>query len=90
MTRQEIIQEIKANNYFIIQELVCKHTFQRFGERSWQFLDTKLLHTLLVIRMESNMPMYINNWDAGGDLSQLGLRLTICQLYNDKVRFNEF
>ena len=50
MTRSEIIQEIKANKYFIIQELVCKHTFDRFGEKAWQFLDTELLHTLLVIR----------------------------------------
>lgn len=89
MTRQEIIQEIKANNYFIIQELVCKHTFQRFGERAWQFLDTELLHTLLVIRKAINKPMYINNWDAGGPLSQRGLRCNICQLSKDKTKVND-
>lgn len=88
MTRSEIIQEIKANKYFIIQELVCKHTYMQFGERAWQFLDTELLHTLLVIRKAINKPIYINNWDSGGPLSQRGLRCNICQLVKDKTKAN--
>ena len=88
MTRQEIIQEIKANKYFIVQELVCKHTYMKFGERSWQFLDTELLHTLLVIRKNIGKAMYVNNWDMGGPLSQRGLRCNICQLVKDKTKAN--
>ena len=46
MTRQEIIRQLKR--YFDIRELVCSHTYQKFGENvSWQFLDTEALHTLL-------------------------------------------
>ena len=88
MTRQEIIQEIKANNYFSIKELVCKHTYMKFGERAWQFLDTELLHTLLVIRKAINKPMYVNNWDMGASFSQRGLRCNICQLVKDKTKAN--
>ena len=88
MTRQRIIQEIKANGYFIIQELVCKHTFQRFGDKAWQFLDTELLHTLLVIRKAINKPIYINNWDGGGSFSQRGLRCNVCQLSKNKTGKN--
>ena len=41
MTREEILREIKR--YFAISELVCDHTFAKFGEAAWQFLDTYLL-----------------------------------------------
>ena len=88
MDRQEIIQEIKANNYFSIKELVCKHTYMKFGERAWQFLDTELLHSLLVIRKNIGKPMYVNNWDSDGSLSQRGLRCNICQLVKDKTKAN--
>lgn len=85
MTREEVIQEIKANKYFNIKELVCRHVFDRFGEQAWQFLSTELLHTLLVIRKNINKPITVNNWSAGGSLSQRGLRCNICQLVKDRT-----
>ena len=88
MTRQEIIQEIKANNYFSINELVCKHVFNKFGEKAWQFIDTELLHTMLVIRKALNKPITVNNWASGGNFSQRSIRCNLCQIVKDKTNAN--
>ena len=79
MTRAEIIAALKAN--FDIKELVCPHTYARFGDNSWQFLQTPLLHTLLVLRTKIlNVPLNCNNWyKVGGKLSQHGLRCNLCE-----------
>ena len=50
MTRSEVLSEIRF--YFDIGELVCPHTLAKWGEKSWQFLDTDFLHALLVIRRD--------------------------------------
>lgn len=84
MNRKEIIQELKK--YFSVNELVCNHTFAKFGEKSWQFLQTELLHTLLILRTEIiNRPMHVNY--AGR--FQRGLRCNICQLVKDKTKLNQ-
>ena len=88
MTRQEIIQEIKANNYFSIKELVCKHVFNKFGEKAWQFLDTELLHTMLVIRKTLNNAIIVNNWASGGTLTQRGCRCNLGQSTKEKKTTN--
>lgn len=77
MNRNEIISQLKP--YFDIRELVCPHTFSTHGERSWMFLSTEILHTLLVLRTDIlNVPLVCNNWAAGGTLSQRGLRCNLC------------
>ena len=82
MTRDEIIRQLKP--YFDIKELVCPHTYARHGEKSWMFLQTPLLHTLLVLRTDIlNVPLLCNNWaKVGGKYSQRGLRCNLC----DEVR----
>ena len=81
--REEILQEIKK--FFNVRELVCSHTFAKYGENSWQFLDTKLLHTLLVIRRDIlQTPMVINYSNA----YQRGLRCNVCQLVREKTYKN--
>lgn len=84
MTRLEVIKQLKA--FFDIRELVCSHTFEKFGERSWQFLDTDLLQTLLVVRRDIlRAPMVVNNYHKGGNFSQRGFRCNICQIPKDKT-----
>ena len=62
---------------FTVSELVCPHTFARFGERSWQFFDTNTLNTLLVLRREIlRVPLIINN----GEHTQRGLRCNLCSI----------
>lgn len=88
MTRQEIIEALKK--YFRLEELVCPHTFQKFGNTSWQFLDTEILHTLLVLRTEIlTCPLIINDYVFGGRSSQRGLRCNICELSKSKTIKNQ-
>ena len=79
MDRQQVLKEIKA--FFDVQELVCDHTFAKYGERSWQFLDTDFLHALLIVRRDIlKRPMYSN----GNNAHQRGLRCNRCQLVREK------
>lgn len=85
MNKTEVIKELKK--YFDIKELVCPHTLQKFGEKSWQFLNAELLETLLALRKEVfNVPMTINN---GSTFTQRGLRCNICQIPKDKTLQNK-
>lgn len=75
MTRDDILNEVKK--FFAVSELVCDHTFAKYGERSWRFLDTDYLHALLVIRRDIiRLPMWCNSKTA----HQRGLRCNQCQI----------
>lgn len=79
MTRAEILAEVKK--YFDIDELVCNHTFEKWKQNAWQFLDTDFLHCLLVIRRDIiKKPMYCN----GNQAHQRGLRCNRCDLVKSK------
>lgn len=74
MTRTEILTAIKR--FFDVQELVCDHTYAKWGEKAWQFLDTDYLHALLVIRRDIiRLPMWCN----GNGKKQRGLRCNMCE-----------
>ncbi len=60
-------------NNFILQELVPRHVYNQFGEKSWWFLDYKTLKTLEWLRY-FNGSCTVNNWCWGGDFDQRGLR----------------
>ena len=80
MTRQEILDAIRP--FFDADELVCDHTFKKWGEKSWQFLDTQFLHALLVIRRDIlKKPMWCNSTQK----KQRGLRCNRCQMVRDKT-----
>lgn len=79
MTREEIIKGVKA--YFSVSDLVCTHVYDKWGEKSWQFLDTDLLHVLLIIRRDIvKMPLLCNTKSA----KQRGLRCNLCDLVKGK------
>lgn len=79
MTREEIVEAIKV--YFDVDELVCDHTFAKYGQDSWRFLDTDYLHALLIIRRDIlKTAMYCN----GAGKKQRGLRCNRCQLVREK------
>ena len=81
MDRDKIILEL--HNFFQVSELVCDHTFSKWGERSWQFLDTDYLHALLIIRRDIlQVPMTCNHDGA----KQRGLRCNMCDLVKEKTR----
>lgn len=83
MDRNKLITELKK--YFQIQEIVCPHCYNKFGEQSWQFISTELLSTLYILRTKIfNKPITINTWKSGGQFSQRGLRCNMCQLVKNK------
>lgn len=74
MTREEILSAIKR--YFDIDELVCDHTYKKFGENAWKFLDTDFLYALLIIRRDIiRLPMWCNDKTH----HQRGLRCNMCE-----------
>ena len=78
MNRDEILSAIRK--YFSISELVCDHTYEKYGEAAWRFLDTNYLHALLVIRRDIiKLPMWCNSKSA----HQRGLRCNRCQIVKD-------
>lgn len=79
MTRSEIIEALRP--YFNVSELVCSHTYKKWGEKSWQFLDTNLLWCLLIIRRDIlKVPMVVNN----ASHKQRGLRCNMCSVVREK------
>lgn len=79
MKRDEVICEL--HRFFQVRELVCDHTFGKWGEKSWQFLDTDFLACLLVIRRDIlQVPMTCNHDGA----TQRGLRCNRCELVKEK------
>ena len=79
MERRQILAEIKQ--FFDVEELVCNHIYAKWGEASWQFLDTAYLHTLLVVRRDIlKRPMLCNY----GSSHQRGIRCNLCELVSGK------
>lgn len=79
MSRSETITALKQ--YFKVKELVCPHTYQQYGENSWQFLSTCYLEILLIIREKIlAVPMCCNV----SNLSQRGFRCNLCPIVSNK------
>lgn len=80
ITRDKIILEL--HKFFQVRELVCEHTHSKWGERSWQFLNTDYLHALLIIRRDIlQVPMTCNHDES----KQRGLRCNMCELVKSKT-----
>ena len=71
--------------FFDLEEIVCKHVFDKFGVIAWQFFDDRALRTIDFIRQRLNKRITVNNWHEGGSFSQRGFRCTQCQLIVDAV-----
>lgn len=71
---------------FDVRELVPKEVFDRFGEKSWQFVSAQLMrvlnftHAFFNDYAKKNIPgvvkvtILINNWHTGGTFQWRGLR----------------
>ena len=81
INRLQAIEALKC--FFSVRELVCDHTYERFGEQSWQFLSTEYLQCLLVIRRDIlQAPMTCNHSAA----HQRGLRCNLCEMVQGKSK----
>lgn len=74
------------SKFFSVKELVCKHVYDRYGDRAAMFLDDKLIETINTVREKIlRAPMTVNNWHLGGSFTQRGLRCNICALVKSKT-----
>ena len=74
------------SKYFKIEELVCRHVYEKFGDKAWMFIDDRLIETLNLLREKIlGVPMIINTWKDGGGYSQRGLRCNRCQIVREKT-----
>jgi len=71
--------------HFTIKELVCPHVYQKYGERAWMFLDSRLILNLDTIRERLNRPITVNT----GSLTQRGFRCPKCKIVRDKFEAGE-
>lgn len=72
--------------YFKLEELVCPHVYNTYGDAAWSFFDQRLIATLEKIRERINRPIIINNWKEGRQYSQRGFRCIQCELVQDAIR----
>ena len=80
---------IQKPTYFSLDELVCEHVYNFYGDIAWQFFDPRLLITIDRLRERFNKPMYVNDWQIHGQFSQRGFRCLQCQLELDAVKNNK-
>jgi len=73
------------SEHFILQELVCKHTFDKYGKFAENFLDPRLIITLETIRERINKPIFVNSWDSGGRFDERGLRCPHCDIVKKEI-----
>lgn len=66
-----------------VKEIVCPHTYAKYGDNSIRFIDKDLIAVLDVVRNKIlKCPIVINN----GTWKQRGLRCNLCQLVADKTK----
>ncbi len=73
-----------VSKYFKIQELVSEAVYRKYGDKSWEFIDTRLIKVLDLLREHFNKPIIVNNWLWGGNLQQRGLRANKDELVVNK------
>ena len=76
---------ITVPNYFDLDELVCEHVYNKYGEKAWMFFDTELLVMLDTIRDRIGRPIFVNDWQIHGKYSQRGLRCNQCDIVKKKT-----
>ena len=84
MDKASIVNQVKK--FFKIQEFVDKQTYTRWGENAWNFIDEKLLETILILRRDIlKVSLICNDWCFGGKNQQRGLRTNLSALVKDKT-----
>ena len=72
------------SKYFKIQELVSKAVYEKYGEKSWEFIDERIIKILDLLREHFDKPITVNNWIFGGNLHQRGLRANKDEIVKSK------
>ncbi len=70
--------------FFKLQELICPHVYNRFGDMAWLFLDDKCVIILDWLRRSLDKPIAVNDWHEGGRFDERGLRCIQCSLVKER------
>lgn len=70
--------------HFGIKELVSNLVYAKFGEQAWQFFNKEVLEDLDTIREAWGGAIIINNWAAGGQYKESGLRSNMDSILKGK------
>lgn len=65
---------MQVSNHFILQEFVPKAIYDKWGEKSIQFIDFRIVDFAELLRQNIARPIVINNWHKGGIYQESGLR----------------
>jgi hypothetical protein len=60
--------------HFTAQEFLPQAIFAKYGIAGLEAMDARILWTLDQLRNTFNVPITVNNWDAGGEFDQRGYR----------------
>jgi hypothetical protein len=71
---------MKLSANFVVEELVSKDIFQRWGEKSIWFIDPKIVAVAEFLRMHFKAAIIINNWHTGGERQYSGFREPECKI----------
>lgn len=84
---------MKKAKYFKLQELVCDHLYEAYGDQgygdgAWRYLRDELIDFLDWFRELVDRPVYVNTWGFHeGGSTQRGVRCNLCEIV--EVRTNE-
>jgi len=63
------------SKYFKIHELVPKKMYRKYGDKSWRYVDVRLIETIDILKEHFNLgTMTINNYFWGGNREWSGIR----------------
>lgn len=65
---------MKLSTNFYLNEFVPRKIYERFTDKSIQFVDMRLVHLVQYIRDYFGHPITINNWADGGQYNESGFR----------------
>jgi hypothetical protein len=65
---------MKLTKNFSLQEFVPPAMYKKWGDKSVQFIDMRIVYFAQALRDNLGMPIVINNWHTGGQYKESGLR----------------
>lgn len=63
-----------VSKHFTIQEFVYPEAYEKYGEKSIDLIDKRLIYIAEFLREDIGLPVTINDWHIGGQFHESGLR----------------
>lgn len=77
------------SRYFMLEELVRKDVFRKYGQAAWGFFDPRLIETIDFLKDHFKWTITINNYPFGGDMEQRGFRDNLCPIVVNSCKKNK-